>query len=202
MQVILKTIFAVSIAALAGCASVNKNHAAKPTETAADDRAVNNNTPSGELRAVAQMRPTIGNQVHGSLTFIESAAGRTAGRINVQVRLNDVPGAGNRGLHVHEKGDCSAPDAESAGGHFNAASTAHGGRDSSPRHPGDLGNVAVRDGRVTEEFEIEGVTLDRGALGIAGRSVILHAGADDLKTQPSGNSGARIACGVIELSQQ
>lgn len=108
--------------------------------------------------------------------------------------------AGEHGLHIHEKGDCSAPDAASAGPHFNPLGHNHGGMEQSPRHAGDLGNITVNaDGTGTLEVVLKGLTVASGDLSVVGRALVLHEKPDDLRTQPSGNSGARIGCGVITV---
>lgn len=108
---------------------------------------------------------------------------------------------GLHGLHIHEFGDCAGNGAEAAGGHFNPMDKPHGMTDAE-HHRGDLGNVhADANGYAMESFKVTGLTF-MGDQGINARSVVLHADPDDLVTQPSGNSGARISCGVIaEVSE-
>lgn len=142
----------------------------------------------------ATLNPTQGNTARGTVVF--TAAG--SGKVKVDVQLTQLPKAGEYGMHIHEKGDCSAADATSAGPHFNPTGSKHGSRTGTERHAGDLGNVKADDkGAVRESFDISGITLDQSPTGIAGRSVVLHAKADDLTSQPAGESGARIACGAI-----
>lgn len=107
--------------------------------------------------------------------------------------------SGEHGFHVHELGDCSAPDASPAGEHFGPDGSEHGGPDEQPpeAHVGDMGNlVADQSGRASLEETFRDMTLE-GEHGVVGRAVIVHAGADDLETQPGGDAGARAACGVI-----
>jgi Cu-Zn family superoxide dismutase len=100
---------------------------------------------------------------------------------------------GKHGVHLHETGDCTAADAASAGGHWNPDKMTHGAPGVDPHHAGDLGNLEVgADGNGTIT-----VKLTRPAGDLAGKAVIVHAGEDDLKSQPAGNSGARAACGVL-----
>ena len=102
-------------------------------------------------------------------------------------------------MHVHEKGDCSAPDAASAGAHFNPAGKKHGAPGSTERHAGDLGNITANEyGKATLSMMVDGISVGKGSDGVIGRGVIVHADADDLKTDPDGKSGGRIGCGVIE----
>jgi Cu-Zn family superoxide dismutase len=105
-------------------------------------------------------------------------------------------------FHVHELGDCSAADASSAGGHFRPFANPHGGRDADRRHVGDLGNLTANASGVAEaDFVDSRVTLGGPALSgtasILGRAVIVHRQRDDLTSQPSGDAGARVACGVV-----
>lgn len=110
---------------------------------------------------------------------------------------------GTHGFHFHEKGVCEGPDFESAGGHFNPTEASHGLAHEEGPHAGDLPNLVVGpDGTMVEEFLVEGLTLKAGEASSlfqdGGTSLIIHAEPDDGITQPSGNSGDRIACGVIE----
>ena len=151
-------------------------------------------TPDGAApSATAKLAPASGSKVQGQLTFTQVGPNR------VRVR-GEVTGhqPGMKGIHIHEKGDCSAPDAMSAGGHFNPAGAKHGATPA-VGHAGDLGNLTFSDGgRATIDTTFDGLSLDRSATnGIVGRSVVIHMGPDDLKTDPSGNSGGRAACGVI-----
>jgi Cu-Zn family superoxide dismutase len=144
-------------------------------------------------RAVAVLSPTEGNAAAGTVVFTKSKGG-----VRVSVSLTGLP-PGPHGFHIHEFGDCSARDGSSAGGHFNPAGHKHAGRQEAERHAGDLGNVeAGPDGKVTHEFVDAHLRLE-GLTGIAGRSVIVHAQADDLQTQPAGNAGGRLACGVVGI---
>ncbi|MFT5357871.1 MAG: Cu-Zn family superoxide dismutase, partial [Polyangiales bacterium] len=114
----------------------------------------------------------------------------------VRVALTGFEPGTLHGFHVHETGDCSAPDGTSAGGHFNPDGHDHGLPEASARHAGDLGNVeADAEGNVNSESRFSDLHLD-GEQGIGGRAVILHANPDD-GGQPTGNAGPRVACGVI-----
>ncbi|RNF40277.1 superoxide dismutase family protein [Planococcus salinus] len=116
----------------------------------------------------------------------------------------DVEGLeqGTHGIHFHETGQCEAPDFESAGGHFNPTGASHGLNHPEGPHAGDLPNIEVgEDGTVSEEITAENVTLksgeDNSLVKEGGTALIIHAGEDDGETQPSGDSGERIACGVV-----
>ncbi|ALS77593.1 superoxide dismutase family protein [Planococcus kocurii] len=109
---------------------------------------------------------------------------------------------GMHGIHFHQEGMCEVPDFKSAGDHFNPESTMHGMDNADGPHAGDLPNLEVgEDGNVSQEFVAENVTLEIGEedslLKEGGTALVIHAGEDDQKTDPSGDSGDRIACGVI-----
>jgi Cu-Zn family superoxide dismutase len=107
---------------------------------------------------------------------------------------------GAHGFHIHETGDCSKVDFTSAGGHFNPEKTNHGALHAEPSHAGDLGNlVADKNMKAYTTIKTHGVTLGEGKNSIIGKAVIIHKDTDDYTTQPTGNAGGRIACGVIEL---
>ena len=143
--------------------------------------------------AIAVLAATQGNPVHGVVTFVRK--GRTT---LVNANLSGFKPDSSHGMHIHENGDCSARDAASAGEHFNPTSSDHGGPADPAHHSGDLGNVtADSKGEVYATFEISDGTFGNGPDSIIGRGVIVHAARDDLKSQPAGNSGARVACGLI-----
>src|SRR6266581_6041005 len=147
---------------------------------------------SAPLKAVAVLHPTQGNKVSGTVTFTEVADG-------VQVHA-EIAGLtpGNHGFHVHEFGDCTATDGSSAGGHFNPTNQPHAGPDADARHVGDMGNIeADASGTAKLDYLDHHMSLANDDRSIIGRSVVVHAKADDLKSQPAGDSGARVACGVI-----
>ena len=143
--------------------------------------------------AVADLSPTAGNTVRGTVTFTPEAGG-----VRIIAELAGLT-PGEHGFHIHETGDCSALDAASAGDHFNPAGAAHGAPDAPVRHVGDLGNVTAdasgnaRYDRVDARLSLE------GEHSVVGRAIVVHTGADDLTSQPAGNAGSRAACGVITL---
>jgi len=148
--------------------------------------------PSPPLKAVAVLHPTGGNKLSGTVTFTEVADG-----VQVQAEITGLT-PGNHGFHVHEFGDCSAADASSAGAHFNPTNKPHAGPDATERHVGDMGNVeADASGKAKLEYVDHQISLTNDQQSVIGRSVVVHAKADDLKSQPTGDSGARVACGVI-----
>ncbi len=142
--------------------------------------------------AVAVLMPTKGNDVHGTLVLAQQD-----GFVHVTGKVTGLT-PGEHGFHIHEFGDLRAPDGTSAGGHFNPHGTKHGGPNDEERHPGDLGNITANAQGVAE--------VDTKAMGlqvhfVLGRSFVVHAGKDDLKSQPSGDAGPRVAVGVIGLAE-
>ncbi len=156
-----------------------------------------NRDPETATYAVAELQPTTGNEASGTVEFFTVSEG-----VRIVAQLQGL--TARHGFHVHEFGDCSDPDAESAGEHFNPHGTPHGGPDDPPheRHLGDLGNIeADADGRGFYD-QIDHVITLEGPDSILGRSVVVHAQEDDLTSQPSGDAGDRIACGVIRQAEQ
>ena len=147
-----------------------------------------------QMGATATLKPTTGNTAAGTVTFTQKGD-----KVAVIANVTGLS-PGPHGFHVHEKGDCSAPDGASAGGHFNPGSKAHGDPSAADHHAGDMPQlVADASGKATLTAEMSPMTIG-GANDIIGKSVVVHKDADDFKTQPAGNSGARIACGVIAKS--
>lgn len=143
--------------------------------------------------ANAVVRPASGSQVHGSVKFTQ-----VGNRVKVEGEIAGL-NPGRHGFHVHDKGDCSSPDAASAGAHFNPGGKKHGGADGAERHAGDLGNLTPNEyGKATISVTVDGISVGTGPNGVVGKSVIVHADPDDLKTDPGGNSGDRIGCGAIQ----
>ena len=146
-------------------------------------------------KAIAVLHPTAGSNVSGTVTF-------TKGTDGIQV-VADLTGLtpGKHGFHVHEFGDCSSPDGNSAGSHFNPTHKQHGAPDAADRHAGDLGNIeADASGKAHLDWKDKVMKLS-GPDSIVGHSVIVHEKEDDLKTQPTGNAGGRLACGVIGVAK-
>ncbi|HEX7273944.1 MAG TPA: superoxide dismutase family protein [Casimicrobiaceae bacterium] len=144
---------------------------------------------------MATLAPTAGNTAAGSVTFAQKGD-----KVTVTAKISGLS-PGGHGFHIHEKGDCRAPDGMSAGGHFNPTGKAHGNPDSPDHHAGDMPMLqADASGNASLTAELSGVSIGAGSADIVGKSVIVHKDADDYKTQPTGNSGARLACGVISKS--
>lgn len=152
-------------------------------------------------RATAPLAAKSGSDLSGEAYFVEEDGGQIAFGVNVE---NLSPG--KHAVHIHEDGDCSAEDAASAGGHWNPMGKEHGKWGMEPFHLGDIGNIDVgENGQGTLSL-----TTDLWTLGepgeddhsVIGKSVIVHAGADDFTTQPDGGAGDRIGCGVIAWKEQ
>jgi Cu-Zn family superoxide dismutase len=149
----------------------------------------------GDRAAQARLLDASGKEV-GKATFEPAAGG-----VKVDLKVRDVP-PGTHGFHVHAVGKCDAPEFKSAGPHFNPTGKQHGHANPQGAHAGDLPNVEVgQDGTGQVSVVAQGLTLGEGAgslFGTDGTALVLHAAADDGRTDPAGNAGARIACGVIE----
>lgn len=172
---------AAALATLAGCAS----------QPASDAAAHSAGTASSAHAALA---PASGSLVSGTLAFVPMGDG-----VHVTGDIGGLAPNSTHGFHIHETGDCSAADASSAGGHFNPAGDTHGRASAPHHHLGDNDNlVADANGVAHVNAHFAGVVLGGGgADDIVGKAVIVHANPDDYASQPSGNAGARIACGVI-----
>jgi Cu-Zn family superoxide dismutase len=146
--------------------------------------------PPVPKRAMCVLMPTEGNKTRGVLTLMQGD-----GFVQITGKVEGLE-TGMHGFHIHEFGDLSSADGKAAGDHFNPTGHKHGGPDSKQRHAGDLGNINAKAGAADVMIKAEGLKLHF----IIGRSLVVHAKADDFKTQPSGDSGDRIAVGVIGLA--
>ena len=152
-------------------------------------------TPQEPARATAALQPTKGNKTFGEATF-EAVEGN---KVRVIVFAQGLRPEREHGFHIHEAGDCSSGDGMSAKGHFNPHGKPHGNPNSAERHAGDLPSLrAGKDGRAKIDVTVDAISIGQGAGNIVGRGLIVHADPDDYKTQPTGNAGARLACGVIK----
>src|SRR3954469_9848672 len=146
-------------------------------------------------KAIAVIHPTQGNNVIGIVTFTQ-----TGSEVKVVADFSGLT-PGKHGFHVHEFGDCSSTDGSAAGGHFNPGKHQHGAPDATDRHAGDLGNIeADASGKAHLELTDKVMKLS-GNDSILGHAVIVHEKGDDLKTQPTGDAGGRLACGVIGVAK-
>jgi len=172
MQYVLRAIACAAALAACGCGALK--------------------TRSADYQIV--MGPTEGNTVAGTI-----AASAVPGGVRFHGHLRGLVPGGTHGFHVHERGDCSAPDAQTAGEHFNPTVSEHGDPSGLIHHAGDLPNlVADPRGEVDFDVVLHGVALGTGTIDdVRGRALIVHRDPDDYTTQPAGNSGPRVACGVI-----
>lgn len=146
--------------------------------------------------AVAKLTPTQGSTTTGTVSFYKEGD-----HVVAHARVSGLKPGSEHGFHVHEKGDCTAPDGMSAGGHYNPAGQPHGALGSGPHHAGDMPNLkADAAGEADVRVHLTGVTVGGGGADILGKGVIVHANADDYQSQPAGNAGARLACGVIQAN--
>jgi Cu-Zn family superoxide dismutase len=145
-------------------------------------------------RIAAKLSPTQGNTANGELQLVHEGMA-----VHITGSLTGLKPNAEFGFHIHEKGDCSAPDASSAGGHFNPTNAQHGNPQGESHHAGDMMNAkSDAQGNATVDAVASGVSLGTGqADDVSGKAIVLHQQPDDYSSQPAGNSGARIACAVI-----
>jgi Cu-Zn family superoxide dismutase len=145
--------------------------------------------------ASAQLESAQGGRVVGKVTFQQAEGGGT----NVRAEVTGLPPNRQFGFHVHDKGDCSAPDFMSAAGHFNPETKPHGDHKTTESHAGDLPNLmSDGQGMAVLAYTSSKLTVAAGPHSVVGRAVVVHENPDDYRSQPAGNSGPRIACGVIK----
>jgi len=150
--------------------------------------------PDAPPRATAELKPTKGSKTFGEATFEQ-----VGNKVRVIVFVQGLQPDREHGFHIHEVGDCSSGDGMSTKGHFNPFGKPHGHFHSGERHAGDLPALkAGKNGRAKVDVEMDIITVTPGPASVVGRGLIVHADPDDYKTQPTGNAGARIACGVIQ----
>ena len=191
-------LLAASVLALSACSS------SSPTKSTAPAESTTTATPSAPAAkstaksATVNLASASGSLVSGKLTVVPMGNG-----VHLTGEIGGLSPGSTHAIHIHEKGDCSAADASSAGGHFNPSAQPHGKVGSGAHHGGDMDNlVANAEGVAQVNAHAEGVTLGGGAANdVAGKAVIVHAAADDYRTQPTGNAGGRVACGVITVTR-
>lgn len=196
MKTLTPILLVASVIALSACSS------SAPTKSTAPAAATS--TPAAPAAqstaksATVNLASASGSLVSGKLTIVPMGNG-----VHLTGEIGGLSPGSTHAIHIHEKGDCSAADASSAGGHFNPSAQPHGKVGSGAHHGGDMDNlVANAEGVAQVNAHAEGVTLGGGAANdVAGKAVIVHAAADDYRTQPTGNAGGRVACGVITVTR-
>lgn len=189
-------LFAVAAVGLSACSSTPSTDTAPSASTATTTTGTA--AVSTAKAAVVNLASASGSLVSGRLSVVPMNDG-----VHLTGEVGGLSPGSTHAIHIHEKGDCSAADASSAGGHFNPAGAPHGKVGSGAHHGGDMDNiVANAEGVAKVDVHASGVTLGGGAANdVAGRAVIVHAAADDYRTQPTGNAGGRVACGLITVTQ-
>ncbi|HWE26413.1 MAG TPA: superoxide dismutase family protein [Polyangia bacterium] len=190
---------AVALAFAFGCALAGAAYAQKKTtKPTSEDKKENKEELGlkGKKVAKADIDAKSGSKLKGKATFTQN----DKGAIVVRIEVADAP-PGEHAVHIHDKGDCSSPDGKSAGDHWNPTHMEHGkwGAPGDHYHLGDIGNLNVdANGKGTLTLETTKWTAGSGAVNdVIGHAIVVHGGVDDFKTQPSGNAGPRIGCGVI-----
>ena len=143
-------------------------------------------------QAVAVVHSTAGNSAEGTVTFTQTEEG-----VRVEANISGLDANGTHGFHIHEFGDCRADDATSAGGHYNPMDMPHAGPMDEQRHVGDMGNLTANDNGVAEYVYLDEKIELSGVYSVLGLAVVVHAQEDDLESQPVGDAGGRIGCGII-----
>jgi len=188
-----------AIAFVVGCES-NSNAQADTSEHKHDA-----SKGGAHKTAVANVMPSkasatqpANGQAKGEITFHEMN-----GKVHITGEISGLKPNAKHAIHIHEKGDLSAPDLMSTGGHYNPEKHPHGGPTTSKSiHAGDLGNLQANDKGVAKmDLTVDNISLGGAKNDVLGKAVIIHAKEDDLKSQPSGNAGARIGGGVIEMQK-
>ena len=153
-------------------------------------------TPQSDMVATADLQATRGNGASGTVRFAQ-----TGDKVMVSGEVRGLTPYAEHGFHVHEKGDCSSGDGMGTGGHFNPTTAAHGQHAQGAHHVGDLPSLrADAQGVARIDFSSTSLTLKPGTTSIVDKGLIVHRDPDDYKTQPTGNSGPRVACAAIRKS--
>ena len=189
MRSLTLTLAAAAVSTLVGCSEprpggAGADYPATPTAAAAR---------SAGPSAVANLQATRGNTAAGTVTFVQ----QQGDAVMVTAKVTGLKPGREHGFHIHEKGDCSSGDGLSTGGHFNPTGKKHGPQNAE-HHAGDFPALrADANGTAEATFRADGLSIGSGEADIVGKGLIVHADPDDYTTQPTGNSGARVACAVI-----
>jgi len=195
----------MSLLSLAGCKKDRNIESDATGESGAGQPTINTTAPAPEPEQAPALETATATlqgapddtDFKGTITFTPEGNG-----VRVVAHLEGVDQDGDHGFHVHQTGECTHGEGDkhftSAGGHFNPANTEHACPPTEPRHAGDLGNIPVTGGTGHLEATTNLLSLS-GPNSVVGKAIILHAKADDCKTQPTGDAGDRLACGVITM---
>jgi len=177
-----RTVVLIALLALGGLSCGSSG--AKPEEP---------KTGNGEAKkATATVMGPDGSAIEGIVTFVQEGD-----EVRVIAGLKGAP-PGTHGIHLHENGDCGGEGFANAGSHFNPDDAPHACPPTEPRHAGDFGNIEIKeDGTGQIEVKTRALTIDAGPNTVVGKAVILHSQADDCASQPTGDAGGRLACGVV-----
>jgi Cu-Zn family superoxide dismutase len=201
---LVSAVAVMSLLALGGCKKDQNIDSDAIGESGAGQPTMNTTAPPPEPETISAESATATLQgaptdtdFKGTITFTPEGNG-----VRVVAHLEGVDADGQHGFHVHQTGECTHGEGDkhftSAGGHFNPANTDHACPPTEPRHAGDLGNIEVKGG--TGDLEETSTLLSlSGPNSVVGKAIILHAKADDCKTQPTGDAGDRLACGVVTM---
>ncbi|MGB8376422.1 MAG: superoxide dismutase family protein [Salegentibacter sp.] len=199
MKRISLSLFFCATLFFAGCKNEkkeNENEEMNDTEMNSDMNDMNQQAEEENQSVTVNLQSKSGSDASGTVTFTEEN-----GEVTMEADVSGLK-EGKHGIHIHEKGDCSADDGSSAGGHWNPTDEQHGKwGDSEGYHKGDIGNIEVDadgNGHLSMTTDEWCIGCDDANKNIVGKSIIVHEGADDFKSQPSGASGKRVACGTIE----
>src|SRR5690554_4335791 len=196
-------LFTISASVLLSCGPGNNNSGDELSDSLGiapgSPAEVNDNLRDNdaELTAIAELSAASGSNVTGTATFTQASNGT----VKMVLRVENLS-PGEHAVHLHENGDCSAPDATSAGAHWNPTGDPHGKRGANGFHAGDIDNLNVGDDGIgTLEMEFDDWSIGGSEeTNILNKAVIIHADADDFESQPAGDAGGRIACGAIQAS--
>lgn len=184
---------ALVLALSIGCRPKAENAGTETPPAAETPASAPMETPAAQAMTVSLQGDPADTDFAGTVSITPEGTG-----VRIVADVAGVDTDGKHGIHVHENGMCDhegegGKHFTSAGGHFNPANTEHACPPTDPRHAGDLGNIEVSGGKGHLELSVTNLTADQ----LHGKAIILHAGEDDCKTQPTGNSGDRLACGVV-----
>lgn len=175
----------------------DKDRTGDDTTSMAPGTSVESRSQNDQRAISIKMEPASGSNLSGNITFTEAN-----GEVTMKATIRGLESKGVHAIHIHEKGDCSAEDATSAGGHWNPTNEKHGKwGDAEGYHAGDIGNLEPDENGVAElEFKTDQWCIGCNDISkdIVGKAIIIHEDPDDFETQPTGNAGGRIGCGVIK----